>query len=55
MDHYAEWISKHPESDTSRWDYDQSKDTYYWDQRRLKEAQRKKDAEFSQMPFEDQL
>ena len=38
MDHYAEWINKHPESDTSRWDYDQSKDTYYWDSRRLKEA-----------------
>ena len=22
MDHYAEWIGQHPESDTSRWDYD---------------------------------
>ena len=22
MDHYSTWISNHPESDTSRWDYD---------------------------------
>jgi hypothetical protein len=31
MDHYAEWIKEHPESDTSRYDYDRNKDTYYWD------------------------
>jgi hypothetical protein len=46
MDHYAEWIKAHPESDTSRYDYDLRKDTYYWDQRRIKEAKRKADADF---------
>jgi len=28
MDNYAEWIKQHPESDTSREDYDEYKDTY---------------------------
>jgi len=38
MDHYAEWIKQHPESDTSRADYNRENHTYYWDSRRIKEA-----------------
>ena len=30
VDHYAEWIKNHPESDTSREGYSQDNDPYYW-------------------------
>jgi len=55
MDHYAEWIKEHPESDTSRYDYDRDKDDYYWDQRNIKEGKRKEDVAWYEQPFEDQL
>jgi len=40
MDNYADWIKAHPESDTSRADYDREKDSYYNETRMMKEAQR---------------
>ena len=55
MDHYAEWIKAHPESDTSRYDYNLDNDTYYWDQRNIKEGKRLQEAEFAQLPWDEQL
>ena len=55
MDTYAAWIKKHPESDPSSVIYDKKRDTFYWDQRRLKREQARIDKAWSEESWYDKI